>query len=119
VQKSAGKFLGSIVWDQDGILFIDYVPNGPTINAGYYSSLLVELKHILKEKRSGKVAKVVLFLHDNVPSHRALVTQKKLAYVGFQCLDHPPCSPVLSPSDYHLFSGLNKQLNVRHFSSDA
>jgi len=49
VQKSAGKFLTSIFWDQDGILLIDYLPK--TINAEYYSSLLVQLKDILEEKR--------------------------------------------------------------------
>jgi len=26
--------------------------------------------------------------------------QKKLAYLGFQCFDHPPYSPDLAPSDY-------------------
>jgi hypothetical protein len=57
----------------------------------------------------GKVTKGVLFLHDNASAHRALTTQKKLAYLGFQCLDHPPYSPDLTPSDYHLFPGLNKQ----------
>lgn len=119
VQKSAGKVLASIFWDQDGILLIDYLPKGQTINAEYYSSLLVQLKDILKEKRRGKVTKGVLFLHDNAPAHRALATQKKLAYLGFQCLDHPPYSPDLAPSDYHLFPGLKKQLKGRHFSSDA
>jgi len=73
----------------------------------------------LKEKRHGKVTKGVLFLHDNASAHRALATQKKLAYLGFQCLDHPPHSPDLAPSDYHLLPGLKKQLKVRHFSSDA
>ena len=60
-----------------------------------------------------------LFLHDNAPAHRALAAQEKLAYLGFQCLDHPPYSPDLTPSDYHLFPGLKKQLKGRHFSSDA
>jgi len=41
VQKSAGKVLASIFWDQDGTLLIDYFPKGQTINAEYYSSLLV------------------------------------------------------------------------------
>jgi len=54
VQKSAGKVVASIFWDQDGILLIDYLPNGQTIKAEYYSSLLVQLKDILKEKRRGK-----------------------------------------------------------------
>jgi len=66
----------------------------------------VQLKEILKEQRCEKFTKGVLFLHDNAPAHRALATQKKLAYLGFQCLDHPPYSPDLAPSDYHLFSGL-------------
>jgi len=44
VQKSAGKFLASIFWDQDGILLIYYLPKGQTINAEYYSSLLVQMR---------------------------------------------------------------------------
>jgi len=60
----------------------------------------------------------VLFLHDSAPAHRALATQKKLAYLGFQCLDHPLYSPDLVPSDY-LFPGLKKQLKGRHFSADS
>jgi len=106
VQKSAGKVLASIFWNQDGILLIDYLPKGRTINAKYYSSLLVQLKGILKEKCRGKITKRVLFLHNNAPAHRALAAQKKLAYLGFQCLDHPPYSPDLTPSDYHSFPGL-------------
>jgi hypothetical protein len=69
----------------------------------------------LKEKRRGKVTKGVLFLHDNAPAHRALATQKKLAYLGFHCLDHPPYSPDLAPSDYHLFPGLKKTIESSLF----
>ena len=58
-------------------------------------------------------------MHDNVLAHRALATQRKLAYLGFQCLDHPPYSLDLAASDYHLFPGLKKQLKGCYFSSDA
>ena len=58
VKKSAGKVLASIFFDQDGILLFDYLPNGQPINAEYYSSLLVQLNDILKEKRRGKFTKV-------------------------------------------------------------
>ena len=117
--KSVGKVLAPIFWNQDGVLLIDYLPKGQTIKAEYYSSLLVQFKDILKEKRRGKFTKGVLFLHDNAPAHRALATQKKLAYLGFQCLDNPSYSPDPAPSKYHLFPGLKKQLKCRHFSSDA
>ena len=55
-----------------------------------------------------QVTKGVFFLHNNALAHRALATQKKLAYLGFQCLDHPPYSLDLALSDYHLFPGLKK-----------
>jgi len=58
-------------------------------------------------------------LHNNVPAHRALATQKKLAYLSFQRLDHQPYSLDLAPSNYHLFPGLKKQLKGRHISSDV
>jgi hypothetical protein len=82
-----------IFWDQDGVLLIDYLPKDQTIKAEYYSSLLVLLKDILKEKCHGKIAKGVLFLCDNAPAHRALA----------------------NPSDYHLFPGLKKTIQRSPF----
>ena len=63
------------IWGQDGILLIDYLLKGQTINAESYLSLLVQLKDILNEKLHGKVTNGVLFLHDNAPVHRALATR--------------------------------------------
>jgi transposase len=113
VQKFAGKVLASIFLDPDGILYIYYLLRGQTINVEYYLSVLVQLKDILKEKHRGKFTKGILFLHDNAAAHRALATQKKLAYLGCQCLDNPPYSPDLAALDYHL----KKLLKGRHFSS--
>ena len=83
VQKSTGKVLASIFWGQDGILLINDLPKGQTFNAEYNSSLLVQMKDILEEKRCGKFTKEVLFLQDNAPAHRTLATQKKLEYPAF------------------------------------
>jgi histone-lysine N-methyltransferase SETMAR len=58
-------------------------------------------------------------LHDNALAHRPLATQKKLTYLGFQCIDHSPYSLDLTPSDYHLFAGLKKQFKGCHFSSNT
>jgi hypothetical protein len=113
VQKSPGKYLASIFCDQDSILIIDYLPKGQPINAECYSSLLVQSKDILKEKRRGKITKGVLFFLDNAAAHRALAAQKTLAYLVFHCLDRPTYSLDLLP-------GLKKKrLKVGHFSSDT
>jgi histone-lysine N-methyltransferase SETMAR len=63
----------------------------------------------LKKNRGRKVTKGILFLQDNAPAHRSLSNQKKLAYLGFQFLEHPPYSPDLAPSDCHLFPGLKNR----------
>jgi len=55
--KMRWKIFTPIFWDQDGIL-IDYLPKGQTTNAEYYTSLLVQLKSILKEKRRGRSPRV-------------------------------------------------------------
>jgi len=68
-----------------------------------------------RKKRRGKVTKGVLLLHDNAPAHRALTTQKKLAYLGLQCPDHPPYSQDLAPSDYHLLPELKKTIEWSPF----
>ena len=56
---------------------------------------------------------------ENWVAHRVFASSHKLVYLGFQCLDHPPYSPYLNPSDYHLLPGLKIQLKSPHFSSDA
>ena len=93
------KVLASIFWDQDGILVIDYLPKGPNYQRGVLLISAGAIEGLLKKKRHGKVTKGVLFLHHNAAAHRTLATQMKLAYLDFQCLDHPPYSPDLAPSD--------------------
>jgi hypothetical protein len=60
-----------------------------------------------------------LVLALKAPAHWALATPKKMAYLGFQCLDHAPYSPDLASSDYHMFPRLKKQLKEHHFSYEA
>ena len=118
-QKSAGKVLASVFWDKDGVLLIKYLPKGRTINAEYYMSLLDELREALKQKRRGKLSRGVLFLQDNAPAHTAHETLRKIRDFGFELVDHPPYSPDLAPSDYHLFPQLKKHLKGTKFHSDS
>ena len=49
-QTSAGKFLASVFWDVQGILFIDYLEKGRIINSDHYIVLLVRLKEEITNK---------------------------------------------------------------------
>ena len=119
MQKSTGKVLASIFWDQEGIPLIDYLSK----ETNYQRGVLLISAGANEGHFEGKTLleghQGVLFLHSNAPAHQALATQKKLAYLGFQCLDHTSYSSDLAPSDYHPFPGLKKQLKGRHFSSDT
>jgi len=109
VQKSAGKVLASIFWDQDGILLIDYIPKGQTNNAEFYSSLLVQLKDILKEKRRPREGhQGGLVLARQCPGSPSTCNPEQTGLPGLQWLGHPPYSSDLALSHYRLFPGLKK-----------
>jgi histone-lysine N-methyltransferase SETMAR len=60
----------------------------------------------------------VRLLHDIAPVHKAAVAKAAVKECGFQDFEHPPYSPDLAPSDYHLFSILEKGLWGKKFDDD-
>jgi hypothetical protein len=65
VQKLTGKFLAPIFLGSRRHPPYLLSSKDQTINAEYYSSLLAQLKDILKGKRSGKFTEGPLFFHCN------------------------------------------------------
>jgi histone-lysine N-methyltransferase SETMAR len=59
--------------------------------------------------------KKVLLLHDNARPHVAKVVSRKIEQLGWQVLPHPPYSPDLAPTDYHLFRSLSNYLRGKQF----
>jgi histone-lysine N-methyltransferase SETMAR len=84
----------------------------------YYASLLTKLRENIKLKRRGMLNKGVLLQHDNASSHTCVAATSKLAELAFQILPHPPYSPNLAPSDYHLFKNLKQHLRGTHFKDN-
>ena len=56
-----------------------------------------------------------ILLHDNVWPHITQPTLQKLSELGYKVLPHPPCSPDLSPTDYHFFKHLGNFLQGKCF----
>ena len=104
IQTSAGKVLATIFWDVQGILFIDYLEKGRTINSEYYIALLVHLKEEIEK---------------NQPQIKKCSFSKTIHYLTsqlhFKLLPHPPYSPDLAPSDYWLFANLKRMLQGKRF----
>jgi len=115
---SAGKVMASVFWDARGIIFIDYLPKGKTINGVYYANLLQRLTNEIKKKRPHLAKKKVLFHHDNAPVHTCVIAVAKIHELKFQLLPHAPYSPDLAPSDYFLFLNLKKWLGGKKFANN-
>lgn len=113
------KTMLCIWWDQQGVLYKELLKPGETVNAERYRQQLTNLNHALIEKRpewARRHGRVIL-QHDNAPSHATKVVKDTVAALGWDILPHPPYSPDLAPSDYHLFSSMGHALAEQHFGS--
>ena len=61
-QRSAKKVMASVFWDAKGILLIDYLQKGKTINSEYYCRLLDQLDEKIRVKRLGLKKKKSFFI---------------------------------------------------------
>jgi histone-lysine N-methyltransferase SETMAR len=64
------------------------------------------------------LTKGFIFLHDNARPHTAAGTNALIQLFNWEIFDHPPYSPVLAPSDYHLFTKMTFWLATQHFHTN-
>ena len=50
--------------------------------------------------------------------HTQALGQWKIASFGWKTLPHPPYSPDLVPSDYHLFGPMKERFRGKHYSGE-
>ena len=107
------KRMLSVWWGVQGVLYWELVPENTTITGTMYRAQLNKLAAEIKSKglQRGKI----YFQHDNAKPHVAKVVNAKLQELGWELLPHPPYSPDLAPSDYHLFRSLSNDLRDRKF----
>ena len=60
----------------------------------------------------------VSFLQDNARPHVAAPTMDTNQKLKWNVLPHPPYSPDLAPSDYHLFVSLKEHLSGKFFRNN-
>lgn len=111
------KIMLSVWWDYKGILHFELLPKNQRINSTVYVQQLAKLSDAIQKKRPELAnSKDVVFQHDNAKPHTSLVTCQKLSELGWDVLSHPPYSPDLAPSDYHLFRSMQNSLNSKIFN---
>lgn len=107
------KIMLCIWWSVHGIIHWELLPKNTTITANLYCQQL----EIVAQKLVGKQDKV-FFLHDNARPHTSMITQQKLMDLGWTVIPHPPYSPDIAPTDYHLFRSLAHHLEDKYFDDE-
>ncbi|XP_049307894.1 histone-lysine N-methyltransferase SETMAR-like isoform X2 [Bactrocera dorsalis] len=104
------KVMLSIWWDWKGIIHYELLEPDRTVDSTFYCQQLLRLKQAIEIKRPELMNRIV-FHQDNARPYTSLMTRQTLGELGWEVLMHPPYSPDLSPSDYHLFRPLQNSLN--------
>ena len=118
-QPSAENLMLTVFWDSQGPVLEHHQEKGTTINSARYSEILTDrLKPAIRSKCWGLLPKGVVLLHDNAHPHTNAHTAETLQKLKFEVMAHPPYSPDLASSDYHLFGPRKEALRDRWFALD-
>lgn len=114
------KVMVTVWWSMKGVVHYSFLRPGETITAEKYCSEIDDFHKKLKQKQPALVnRKGPILLHDNARPHVSQKTVKKLNELGYEVLAHPPYSPDLSPTDYHLFRHFDNFLREKTFKNEA
>jgi histone-lysine N-methyltransferase SETMAR len=103
----------SVWWGVKGIIHWELLPTDCTITADLYCQPLGPVAAKLQGKQNG-----IYFLHDNARSHIAKSTRENLFKLGWVRVPHPPYSPDVTPTHYHLFHSLSNHLREKKFDDE-
>jgi len=102
-------------WNSERVVLADFLEKETTINSQRYIETLTTLKRRIE--RIG-INNETLLQHDNARPHTSAATRDAIQRLDFSVLPHPPYSPSLAPSDFHLFLKLKEHLKSQRFSCD-
>jgi len=101
-----------------GVIYIDWVPEGQSVNQVYYKNVLTTLRERVRRRRPDMWKNALWILHhDNAPAHNALSLKRYLAKNNIPVMEHPPYSPDIAPCDIFLFPKIKSALKGTRFES--
>ena len=120
-QQSKSKFKGIMIFfffNIQGIVHVDWVPEGRTVNQVYYKEVLTNLHEQMRRRRPEMWKNGSWVLHqDNALAHNALSVKTLLTKHKITVLEHPLYSPDLAPCDFFLFPKIKSALKGTRFES--
>ena len=113
--KSKVKVMHILFFNIQGIIHLEFLPQGQTLNQTVYKEIFWLLVRSVRDKRRSLWEAHVWGLHDNATAHTALSILQFLAERNIATLEHPPYSPDLAPCDFFLFPKIKSVLKGNPF----
>ncbi|GFS26998.1 histone-lysine N-methyltransferase SETMAR [Elysia marginata] len=115
--KSAEN-MAIVFWDTQGVILVDFLLRGETVNSDSYIDTLKRLwARILEVRPDMDIGNVPLLL-DNARPHTEIRTRETIASFEWTTVSHLSYLPDLAPSDYNLFGTLKQGLRGKHYEDD-
>lgn len=115
---TGNRLMLCIWWDQLGVVYYELLQPDEIVTEDVYRRQLMCLSQALEYKKLpyyDRTNKVIL-QHENTESHNDESVKEYLETLQWEVLPHPPFSPDVAPSDYHLFRAMTRDLAEQHFT---
>ena len=101
----------TVSWDSVGVILVDFMSKGATINSDVYIITLKKLKARIQRVRPALEISKILLQHDNAGPHTSIKTREVISSFDWTKISHFSYSPDLAPSDFHLVGPLKESLS--------
>ena len=104
----------TVWWSSAGLIHHNFIKPGKIITVEKYCRKNNEMHQKFTHKQLALVnSKHPILLYVNARPHISMITRQKLQTLSYEILDHPPCSPDLSLTDFlflkHLYNFLQEK----------
>ena len=111
LSKSTHKLLMIPFFDSTGMIYMQWVPIGLTVNKEYYVKVLREFRKRFRQKKPALFKSAQWhFQQDNAAAHNIILVTNYLTKIGIKTVPQPPYCPDLAPCDFWLFPKLKENL---------
>ena len=94
-----------------GMIYMQWVPTGHTVNKEYYVEVLREFRKRFRRKKPELFKLGQWHFHqDNPPVHNSILVTDYLTKIGIKTVPQPPYSRDVVPCDFWLFPKLKEKL---------
>ena len=119
MERFQKKVMLSVWWNYEGVIHFELLPDGDTINSDVYIQQINRVYDKIANLYPALVNRNrIIIQQDNAKPHVSKNSLRNFKNLDIELLPHPPYSPDLAPSDFHLFRSMEHFLRGKKFETN-